>query len=186
MTGLAEWRWHCEPARWEFTSPGLRLWPDANTDFWQRTHYGFQADNGHFFHTEAPAAFTLTAHILTRPVHQYDQAGLMVRLSPECWLKTSVEHEPEGASWLGAVVTNEGYSDWSTQPVTGHSQSYHLRIRGDGGCYIVSWSPDGAVWTQLRVATLRQSGTPVRCGVYACCPKDSGLAAEFQNIQLQP
>ena len=36
----------------------------------------------------------MTAHVAFNPVHRYDQAGLMVRVSPTCWLKTSVEHEP--------------------------------------------------------------------------------------------
>lgn len=36
-------------------------------------------------------------------------------ISENCWLKTSLEYIPEGPSHLGAVVTNNGYSDWSTQ-----------------------------------------------------------------------
>lgn len=38
----------------------------------------------------------------------------MVLLSPSCWLKTSVEHNPGHPNQLGVVVTNGGYSDWST------------------------------------------------------------------------
>jgi regulation of enolase protein 1 (concanavalin A-like superfamily) len=40
-------------------------------------------------------------------------SGLMVELSPSCWLKTSCEFG-EPASQLGVVVTNAGFSDWST------------------------------------------------------------------------
>jgi regulation of enolase protein 1 (concanavalin A-like superfamily) len=111
-------RWHCPPSRWGLDPAAGCLWlePDAPTDFWQQTHYGFAADNGHLLHTEVPGDFVLTAHARFWPRHQYDQAGVMVRLSPSCWLKSSVEHEPDGPARLGAVVTNFGYSDWSTQP----------------------------------------------------------------------
>ncbi len=53
----------------------------------------------------------------------------MVRFSKDCWLKTSIEYEPNGMCKLGAVVTNQGYSDWSTQGYkTGPSDKY-FRIR---------------------------------------------------------
>jgi hypothetical protein len=40
-------RWHCEPARWSAGRGRLSIAPDPSTDSWQRTHYGFEADNGH-------------------------------------------------------------------------------------------------------------------------------------------
>ena len=40
--------WHCEPADWKIEHNNLVVATDAETDFWQRTHYGFQVDSGHF------------------------------------------------------------------------------------------------------------------------------------------
>src|SRR5262245_26679782 len=110
-------RWYCEPPRWsvEPARRWLRVEPNGGTDFWQKTHYGFEADNGHLLFTGLTGDFVMTTRVRFHPVHQYDQAGLMVRVSPSCWLKTSVEYEPDGPSHLGAVVTNQAYSDWSTQ-----------------------------------------------------------------------
>jgi uncharacterized protein len=107
--------WHCAPPRWQLGPEGLRFGTMAGTDFWQGTHYGFRVDNGHALLAEIGGDFALETRVRTQPVHQYDQAGLMVRLTPECWLKTSVEHEPGAPSRLGAVITNDGWSDWSTQ-----------------------------------------------------------------------
>ena len=73
-------RWHCEPQRWSVGGSRLCIEPDAPTDFWQRTHYGFQGDNGHFLYREAEGDFVLSVRVMFRPVHQYDQAGLMVRV----------------------------------------------------------------------------------------------------------
>ncbi|MGE0760546.1 MAG: DUF1349 domain-containing protein, partial [Pirellulaceae bacterium] len=79
-----ELRWLDEPTRWSVDAirSCLRVEPDAGTDFWQRTHYGFEADNGHFLFTQVAGDFVLTTQVRFHPIHQYDQAGLMVRVSP--------------------------------------------------------------------------------------------------------
>ena len=76
--------------------------------------------------------FVMTTHVSFEPVHQYDQAGLMVRLSADCWLKTSVEYEPGATNRLGVVVTNAGYSDWSTQEVPASQLQVWLRVERSG------------------------------------------------------
>src|SRR6266481_8676878 len=150
-------RWYCEPRRWSLHAADgcLRLEPDGGTDFWRKTHYGFEADNGHFLFTEVTGDFVLTTHVHFHPANQYDQAGLMVRVSPTCWLKTSVEYEPHGPSRLGAVVTNSGYSDWSTQGFPESLDEVWLRIRRENGTYVADASRDGADWEQLRMAHLQ-------------------------------
>ncbi len=183
----ARLRWHCEPACWRVdpASHMLLVEPEANTDFWQRTHYGFRADNGHFLYCEVANDFVLTTHVRFRPVHQYDQAGLMVRISPSCWLKTSVEFEPNGPSRLGAVVTNFAYSDWSTQDVPSGIGEIWLRVRREGDDYTVEASLDNKHWTQLRLAHLHEAqGQRVACGLYACSPQGAGFIAEFTSLTV--
>ena len=177
-------RWHCEPARWSLGEAGLRVEPDGGTDFWQRTHYGFEADNGHALLAALGGDFVLSTRVHFHPVHQYDQAGLMVRLSPACWLKTSVEHEPGRAGRLGVVVTNASYSDWSTQPFSGAEVS--LRVRREGQDYVVDASPDEHAWEQIRMARLHDDrpGLEVSGGLYACSPKGAGFVAEFGYLDV--
>lgn len=181
--------WFCPPKHWGI-QPGtgtLMIEPDARTDFWQRTHYGFRADNGHFLFTRVAGDFVMTARVRFLPVHQYDQAGLMVRLSADCWLKTSVEYEPKGPGRLGVVVTNEGYSDWSTQDWPAEVREILLRVRREGADYRVEWSTGGKNWSQLRMAHLREDDgfSPVDCGVYACSPKGAGFVAEFTFLTIE-
>ena len=184
-----ELSWHCEPARWSFDSAeqALRIEPEPGTDFWRKTHYGFEADNGHFLHANVAGNFTLAAQVRFRPVHQYDQAGLMVRLSPVCWLKTSIEYEVDGPSRLGAVVTSHGYSDWSTQAFSSGPGEIWLRIHREGDDYFVESSPDSRNWQQIRLAHLQegQSAAAVACGIYACSPKGGGFVAEFRQMSIQ-
>lgn len=161
--------------------------PAARTDFWRKTHYGFEADNGHFLHLPVGGDFVLTTKVWFVPVHQYDQAGLMVRVSPSCWLKTSVEYEPDGPSRLGAVVTNAGYSDWSTQEFEAGRDHLWLRIRRESTDYAVESSLDGARWVQIRMAHLHEDtpGARVQCGLYACSPTGGGFVAEFSSLQVR-
>ena len=180
-----EFRWHCEPVRWTFDAGRLRIEPDAPTDFWQRTHYGFRVDNGHFLYREMAGDFILTIRVLFRPAHQYDQAGVMVRVSADCWLKASVEYEPHGPCRLGAVVTNHGYSDWSTQDYPPGGGQVRLRVRREADDYIVDAADDGGCWSQLRMAHLHEGRRePVTCGVYACSPKASGFVCEFTELAI--
>jgi uncharacterized protein len=182
--------WHAEPAGWRL-DPETRRLPlltDPETDFWQRTHYGFVADNGHFLHLRCVGDFVLTTRVNSRFAHQYDQAGLMLRVSPTCWVKTSVEFEPEGDNRLGAVVTNGGYSDWSTQPLAKDVTTVWFRVRAEGHDVIVDVSTDGDRWEQIRMAHLgeREAAESVQCGLYACSPKAAGFEAEFAFLRFDP
>ncbi|WP_437926271.1 DUF1349 domain-containing protein [Sorangium sp. So ce291] len=182
--------WRNPPARW-VVEPERRVLvvePGAKTDYWQRTHYGFQNDNGPFLFARVGGDFVMTTQVRFRPAHQYDQAGLMVRLSASCWLKTSVEFEPDGPSRLGAVVTNAGYSDWSTQPFPSDRREIWLRIRREGPDYLVESSDDGAAWTQIRMAHLHEDdgAREVPCGLYACSPTGEGFVAEFARLRIAP
>ena len=181
-TGLASFAWHCEPGQWTLSEDCLRVHPDASTDFWQRTHYGFQADNGHFFYREIEGDFVFSVRVRFDPAHQYDQAGIMVRASADCWLKSSVEYDPPGPSRLGAVVTNGGYSDWSSQDFPADARAVWLRVRREADDYLVDWCLDGQQWRQLRMAHLQES--KVACGLYACSPKAGGFACEFTEFSL--
>jgi uncharacterized protein len=188
-------KWRCPPAQWSIHDSRLIVHPDAATDFWQRTHYGFSADNGHLLYGEVTGDFTLSTRVRYFPAHQYDQAGLMVRCSPDCWLKTSVEFESDGPGRLGAVVTREGYSDWSTQDFPADRDTVELRISVSGQDALVEYMeaapPDAGGkpprWVQLRLAHLpRPPGQPLQAGLYACSPKGAGFRAEFHYLHLEP
>ena len=52
--------------------------------------------------------------------HRFDQCGVVLYLDSENWLKGSIEYENETFQHLGSVVTNHGYSDWSTTEISAH------------------------------------------------------------------
>lgn len=181
--------WLNEPTRWETTSTGLQVWTDSPTDFWQRTHYGFQADSGHFLAADVDGDFLMECQVSFSPRHQYDQAGLMVRFSADCWLKCSVEYEPDGPSRLGCVVTNGGYSDWSTQDISAEVSQVSLQVRRAGPDFHAAYAPAATVsWSQMRIAHLTQAeaNSRAQCGIYACSPQGPGYSARFHSLTVVP
>jgi hypothetical protein len=167
--------------------PALVVEPDGRTDFWQKTHYGFTADNGHFLGWELQGDFLLTTQFRLYPQHQYDQAGLMIRADAHCWIKTSVEHELQGQPQLGAVVTNAGYSDWSLQDLTLPEIALGLRITKQGAEVQVEYAPlEGHPWKLIRLARMHwPDGVPLHAGLYTCAPKDAGFRTEFAFLRIE-
>ena len=178
-------RWLHEPSKWELKNGQVKIFPDAATDYWQRTHYGFQVDNGHFFYIEVDGDFITETEVECDFNHQYDQAGLMVRVSDQCWLKTSVEFEPTKPNKLGVVVTNKGFSDWSTQDVEDSFSNFKLRIIRKGSDYKVEYyNTETVKWIQIRMLHLFDA-SGIKVGIYACSPKQNLFSARFNYLKIE-
>lgn len=182
--------WLNAPGQWRIDAARSRLLvaPDSPTDFWQQTHYGFRADSGHLLATTIAGNFLIRARVRLAPVHPYDQAGVMIRYSPQCWIKASVEFEAAGAGYLGAVVTNAGRSDWSIQHYRAHSWDYCLQIRKVDTNVLVEYAPtDEGPWSLIRMAYLDPpERTLPQAGIYTCAPKGKGSQAEFLSLDIEP
>ena len=129
--------------------------------------------------------FVLESEISCQFENQYDQAGLMVRVSDLCWVKTSVEYEAGEPNKLGAVVTNHGYSDWSTQDVEDVLTTYRLKISRKGSDYRIEYfNAHDSSWIQLRLLHLFDQPV-VQAGIYCCSPKERGFVASFDYFILE-
>lgn len=179
-------KWSNPPPAWQVENGQLVIQTAAKSDFWQRTHYGFRADNGHFLFMDVTGDFVLTTHVHFFPKNQYDQSGLMLYLSPDCWLKTSVEFEPDEPNKLGVVVTNFGFSDWSTQNFENPKNEVFLQIRRTGSDAFVEFKleENQDAWHQLRMTHLHEKSATAKAGIYACSPKDAGYTAAFDFIKI--
>jgi regulation of enolase protein 1 (concanavalin A-like superfamily) len=96
----------------------LKLHPPAKKDFWRKTYYDpvLVKDDGPFLFYELDASerYTVEASFVLTARAQFDQAGIMIRLDHEHWIKAGIE-VVDLVPRLSCVVTN-AYSDWSTQP----------------------------------------------------------------------
>ncbi|MBE0344022.1 DUF1349 domain-containing protein, partial [Paenibacillus sp. 28ISP30-2] len=94
----------------------LKVVPEKGRDFWKKTLYGFEFEDGPALLTDwdrdkaVEVSFKLGSF-----TELYDQAGLLLYHGPEQWIKTGVEIN-DGIPQLAVVVT-DGYSDWSLAAV---------------------------------------------------------------------
>jgi len=175
--------WFNEPTRYK-TGDGLEIYTDAGTDFWQKTHYGFQRDNGHCLFMRQAGNFSLVTRVESYPKEQYDQCGLMVRVDAENWIKFSTEYEDQQRSRLGSVVTRRGFSDWSSQDISSGSAEMWYRISKNGQDFLLEHSFDSRDWQQLRITHLQKVPETVEAGVYACSPIGKGFRCRFTVVEI--
>jgi regulation of enolase protein 1 (concanavalin A-like superfamily) len=193
-------RWLNQPQNFRITDQSVTITTEPNTDFWQRSYYGFRNDNAPALLLENPDNFSFTAKVSFEYRARFDQCGLMIYLDSENWFKASIEYENEGISRLGSVVTNHGYSDWATTDIsTPISIWYRLSRRGPD--FLIEFSPDGMDFRQMRIFHLHNLGEttaemgklnppapaaqPIRFGLYACSPLNSSFEARFDHLKLE-
>lgn len=176
-------RWLNEPGRWEGREDRLDVRTDPDTDFWQRTHYGFRRDSGHFFYREMTRDFTASVQVEGRYRDQYDQAGLMLRASDQVWLKAGIEYV-DGAQQASVVVTRS-YSDWSVSPLAPAAERFWVRVTRQGGNISVEGSTDGETYALLRIAWLIDDA-PLQVGAMCASPEGSGFDVTFHELRVLP
>lgn len=112
----------------------------------------------------------------------YDQAGLMLRLDAENWIKAGIEFVA-GRRMLSVVVTRE-VSDWSTMPCPSDAAWLILRITRIGSAVHVHWSdrPDPTAFRMLRLASFPVG--PAFVGPMCCSPQRAGFEASFRNFAV--
>ncbi|MEL7587057.1 MAG: DUF1349 domain-containing protein [Prolixibacteraceae bacterium] len=181
---LSDFKWTNQPRMFSLESDRLTVVTDPETDFWQRTWYGFQHDNAHAFLREVSGDFTFTVKTGFEAKEQYDQCGLMLYQDSENWMKASVEYENQDYARLGSVVTNMGYSDWATSDIPATVTVIWYRLsRRDQDFYLES-SYDGIRFQQLRMFHMHNRIAVARIGIYACSPLKSGFKAVFSDFEL--
>ena len=168
-----------------FDSGKLSIKTSGETDFWQRTHYGFSRDNGHAMLTSISCNFKMTVKTRFNYQSQYDQCGMLLRIDALNWIKVSAEYEDSERNRLGSVMTNLGYSDWATTDIDSHIGEMWYRIECKDNDFIIENSLDGTIWSQMRMAHLHSRQRPLNAGIYACSPKEGGFQAGFSELSIE-
>ncbi|MFB9235392.1 DUF1349 domain-containing protein [Plantactinospora siamensis] len=154
------------------------------TDFWRTTAYGFVHDNGHALLAPLPPDTAAEVRFVADYTEQFDQAGLLVRVDAERWLKTGVEY-CDGTPQLGAVRT-DGASDWSTAPVpewAGRPVTVRVSRRDDA--LTVRARADEEPWRLVRLAPLAPD-VEALAGPYCCGPTRADLTVRFLGWTAGP
>lgn len=175
--------WLNQPTKWTLEDGTLRVISDDKTDFWRKTSYGFIRDSGHFFSVATDGDFTAQVHVTGHYATLYDQAGLMVRIDEEHWIKCGVEFS-DGQLWLSTVLT-AGKSDWAVSVAPAMPNGFWLRVTASQGVIRVQYSVDGKLWPLLRLAPFPVAARYL-VGPMCCTPERGGLEVAFSQFSAGP
>lgn len=175
--------WINEPARWSAADGVVRATADAGTDFWRTTHYGFVHDNGHVYGTEVGGDFDLSVLVRGSYADQYDQAGAMVRVDEQHWLKTGVEFV-DGRMLFSTVVTL-AHSNWAIADLPPGVSEVGLRLERRGDAVEVRYSVAGGS-AQLAAIAYLPPGKPAFAGAMCAAPAGAGFEVSFHDLAITP
>jgi len=156
---------------------------DHQTDFWRKTHYGFIRDNGHFAYQAVAGDFSVEVTFVGKYQMIYDQAGLMIRLDADRWVKTGIEFIEEVINF-STVVTNDT-SDWSLIPLTGTPvvEAVTAQLVRKGATVTTAWRRPNGRWLTARVAAF-PSEPQCQVGVTCCSPQRAGPEVRFSEFSV--
>jgi uncharacterized protein len=179
---LGSMSWLNEPASAKIAGNAITVRSRAKTDFWQKTFDGYAADTGHFFHLPASGDFTFTALINGEYATQYDQAGLMVRIDADNWMRCGTELI-DGKRYASVVFTRT-YSDGSTLPDLSETEPIWWRVVRKNNSIETFCSLDGAKFMSARMGYFPTQRT-VEVGLMCAAPSGPGFDASFKSLKLE-
>jgi len=178
---IARMTWLNEPASWKRSSDQLVVHSRPRTDFWRKTFLEQVVDNGHFFHLKATGNFAFEARVNGKYSALFDQAGIMVRLDPENWMKCGVEFF-EGQPQASVVFTRD-FSDWSIMKVLPNTEAIWWRAVRHKNSIEIYYSLDGQSFTLVRSGYFPPS-SQAEVGVMCASPQGEGFEAIFDRLKL--
>ena len=180
-----EMKWIREPKQYEVTEDRVEIITEPHTDLWQRTYYHFRNDNAPVLQLETGEqffSFVVKTDFDTKV--RYDQSGIVMSLDSDNWLKASMEFENDQIQRLGSVVTNNGYSDWSSVDVDASVKSIWFRFSRREDDFCIENSVDGVNFKQMRICHMFHAKEKINFGIYACSAEDSSFKATFTDMEI--
>lgn len=178
-------KWFCEPKKYNVGKDYLEIFTEANTDLWQKTYYGFQNDNAHILYvTTNEKYFSFTVKAQFEYLELFDQCGVAIYQNSDNWVKAGIELHDKNTSWLGSVVTNNGYSDWATTDIDSNLRTMWYRISRMEDDFCLENSIDGKVFKQMRIFHFFQGKEDINIGLLACSPSKSSFKAVFSDMKV--
>jgi regulation of enolase protein 1 (concanavalin A-like superfamily) len=175
--------WLNEPAQWSAADGVLTVTADGGTDFWRTTHYGFVRDSGHVYGDQVDSDFDLLVRVRGAYADQYDQAGVMVRVDDQHWLKTGVEYV-DGRARFSTVVTL-GYSSWTVSDLPYGADELGLQLARRGDAVEVRYGVDGGE-ADLAAVVYLPPGRPAFAGAMCAAPDGGGFQVTFTDLLISP
>jgi len=178
---LDRMQWFNEPEGWSIEKDVLTMDVTPQSDYWRISHYGFTVDDAPFLYTVRGGEFEVKVKISGDYKVRFDQAGLMIRIDKENYIKTGIEFV-DGKYNLSTVVTHKT-SDWSVIELDKPVEYVWIKAVRKLDAVEIFYSFDDKEYTMMRNCWL-QDNTPVMVGMMAACPDGNGFKAKFENFKI--
>lgn len=175
-------QWFNEPTTWEVKNNVLTMNVTPHSDFWRISHYGFTVDDGPFMYTTVGGEFETKVKISGDYKVRFDQAGLMIRIDHENWLKAGIEYV-DGKYNISAVVTHKT-SDWSVIALDKPVDCIWIKAVRRLDAIEIFYSFNDKEYTMMRNCWM-QDNCPVMVGPVAACPDGEGFKARFEHFSIK-
>lgn len=178
-------KWFFEPHDHLIQRDRVEIITEPNTDFWQRTYYGFRNNNAHVLYIKTDERyFSFTVKVEFNSTALFDQCGVAIYQNSENWVKAGIEFHDNNTGWLGSVVTNHGYSDWATTDIGSFVKCMWYRLSRRESDYCLENSFDGINFKQMRIFHLFEGDKEINIGLLACSPSENSFKAVFTEMQI--
>lgn len=178
---LDRMQWFNEPENWSVKNNTLVMDVTPQSDYWRISHYGFTVDDAPFLYTVRGGEFEVKVSISGDYKVRFDQAGLMIRVDKENYIKTGIEFV-DGKYNLSTVVTHKT-SDWSVIELDEPVEYVWIKAVRRLDAVEIFYSFDDKEYTMMRNCWL-QDNTPVMVGMMAACPDGNGFKATFDGFKI--
>lgn len=178
---LEKMNWFNEPSSWQISGNSLIMDVTPKSDYWRISHYGFTVDDAPFYFAEYGGEFEAKIKISGDYKARFDQAGLMIRLDHENYIKTGIEFV-DGKYNLSTVVTHST-SDWSVITLPRPVSSLWIKAVRRLDAVEIFYSFDDKEYILMRNAWL-QANHPVRIGMFAASPDGDGFRVTFSDFTV--
>ncbi|HBX90232.1 DUF1349 domain-containing protein [Alistipes sp.] len=178
---LDRMQWFNEPERWSIDDDRLTIYATPHSDYWRISHYGFTVDDGPFCYATYGGEFEAKVRIDGDYRTRFDQAGLMLRIDAERWIKAGIEYV-DGRYHLSCVVT-DGRSDWSVIALDRPVETVWIKAVRRLDAVEIYYSFDDDTYTMMRNAPFRDR-IPVQVGMMAASPDGDGFEARFDGFRV--
>lgn len=179
---LEKMQWFNEPEQWKIENNVLCMSVTPQTDYWRISHYGFTVDDAPFFYTMRGGEFEVKVKISGDYKTRFDQAGLMLRIDCENYIKTGIEFV-DGKYNLSTVVTHKT-SDWSIIPLGKPVPFVWIKAVRRLDAVEIFYSFDDKEYVMMRNAWL-QDNCPVMVGMMGASPDGNGFDVKFENFSIK-
>ena len=179
---LDKMQWFNEPTKWEIKNNSLTMNVTPQSDYWRISHYAFTVDDAPFLYTLRGGEFEVKVKVTGDYTARFDQAGLMLRIDHENYIKAGIEFV-DGKYNLSTVVTHHT-SDWSIITLDRPVPFVWIKAVRRLDAIEVFYSFDDVTYTLMRNAWMPDNH-PIMVGVMAACPDGNGFKARFDNFSIK-